>query len=415
MKIAIIGSGISGLTAAYLLNRKHDVTIFEANDYIGGHTHTHKVNIDGKKYSVDTGFIVYNERTYPNFIKLLDLLNVERQLSTMGFSVKSISKDYEYAGESLNSLFAKRSNIFRFGFLRMLYEMYHFGKKADSSGIGLDASVTLGDYLKKEKYSGEFINYFIIPMGAAIWSTPANKVLNMPAYFFIKFFYNHGMLEVINRPNWWVIKNGSSEYIKKIIRGFENKINLSTPVKTVARKNEGIEIQLAKKDETLKFDSVIFATHSDQALEMLENPTDTEKDILSSIPYQKNEVLLHTDSSVLPRRKLSWASWNYQLDSDPALPVVLTYNMNILQSINCKETLCVTLNDHNSVDETKILKKITYHHPLFNGKSIEAQKRKSEISGVNNTHYCGAYWRNGFHEDGVVSALDVCIDFGEQI
>ena len=415
MKIAIIGSGISGLTAAYLLNRKHDVTIFEANDYIGGHTHTHKVNIDGKKYSVDTGFIVYNERTYPNFIKLLDLLNVERQLSTMGFSVKSISKDYEYAGESLNSLFAKRSNIFRFGFLRMLYEMYHFGKKADSSGIELDASVTLGDYLKKEKYSGEFINYFIIPMGAAIWSTPANKVLNMPAYFFIKFFYNHGMLETINRPNWWVIKNGSSEYIKKIIRGFENKINLSTPVKTVARKNEGIEIQLAKKEETLKFDSVIFATHSDQALEMLENPTDTEKDILSSIPYQKNEVLLHTDSSVLPRRKLSWASWNYQLDSDPALPVVLTYNMNILQSINCKETLCVTLNDHNSVDETKILKKITYHHPLFNGKSIEAQKRKSEISGVNNTHYCGAYWRNGFHEDGVVSALDVCKDFGEQI
>ena len=415
MKIAIIGSGISGLTAAYLLNRKHDVTIFEANDYIGGHTHTHKVNIDGKKYSVDTGFIVYNERTYPNFIKLLDLLNVERQLSTMGFSVKSISKDYEYAGESLNSLFAKRSNIFRFGFLRMLYEMYHFGKKADSSGIGLDASVTLGDYLKKEKYSGEFINYFIIPMGAAIWSTPANKVLNMPAYFFIKFFYNHGMLETINRPNWWVIKNGSSEYIKKIIRGFENKINLSTPVKTVARKNEGIEIQLAKKEETLKFDSVIFATHSDQALEMLENPTDTEKDILSSIPYQKNEVLLHTDSSVLPRRKLSWASWNYQLDSDPALPVVLTYNMNILQSINCKETLCVTLNDHNSVDETKILKKITYHHPLFNGKSIEAQKRKSEISGVNNTHYCGAYGRNGFHEDGVVSALDVCKGFGEQI
>ena len=415
MKIAIIGSGISGLTAAYLLNRKHDVTIFEANDYIGGHTHTHKVNIDGKKYSVDTGFIVYNERTYPNFIKLLDLLNVERQLSTMGFSVKSISKDYEYAGESLNSLFAKRSNIFRFGFLRMLYEMYHFGKKADSSGIGLDASVTLGDYLKKEKYSGEFINYFIIPMGAAIWSTPANKVLNMPAYFFIKFFYNHGMLETINRPNWWVIKNGSSEYIKKIIRGFENKIYLSTPVKTVARKNEGIEIQLAKKEETLKFDSVIFATHSDQALEMLENPTDTEKDILSSIPYQKNEVLLHTDSSVLPRRKLSWASWNYQLDSDPALPVVLTYNMNILQSINCKETLCVTLNDHNSVDETKILKKITYHHPLFNVKSIEAQKRKSEISGVNNTHYCGAYWRNGFHEDGVVSALDVCKDFGEQI
>ena len=415
MKIAIIGSGISGLTAAYLLNRKHDVTIFEANDYVGGHTHTHKINIGGKNYSVDTGFIVYNERTYPNFIKLLDLLNVERQLSTMGFSVKSVSQDYEYAGESLNSFFAKRSNIFRFGFLRMLYEMYYFGKKVDSIYQELNVSTTLGDYLSDEKYSSEFINYFIIPMGAAIWSTPANKVLDMPAYFFIKFFYNHGMLEVINRPNWWVIKNGSSEYIKKIIKGFEKKIYLSTQVKKVSRNAAGIEISVTGKDQALEFDSVVFAIHSDQALKILNDPTNAEKDILSSIPYQKNEVLLHTDSSVLPKRKLAWASWNYQLDSDPDLPVVLTYNMNILQSINCKETLCVTLNDYNSVDKSKVLKKITYQHPLFTVVGIDAQKRKSEISGVNNTHYCGAYWRNGFHEDGVLSALDVCKDFGEQL
>ena len=415
MKIAIIGSGISGLTAAYLLNRKHDVTIFEANDYVGGHTHTHKINIGGKNYSVDTGFIVYNERTYPNFIKLLDLLNVERQLSTMGFSVKSVSQDYEYAGESLNSFFAKRSNIFRFGFLRMLYEMYYFGKKVDSIYQELNVSTTLGDYLSDEKYSSEFINYFIIPMGAAIWSTPANKVLDMPAYFFIKFFYNHGMLEVINRPNWWVIKNGSSEYIKKIIKGFEKKIYLSTQVKKVSRNAAGIEISVTGKDQALEFDSIVFAIHSDQALKILNDPTNAEKDILSSIPYQKNEVLLHTDSSVLPKRKLAWASWNYQLDSDPDLPVVLTYNMNILQSINCKETLCVTLNDYNSVDKSKVLKKITYQHPLFTVAGIDAQKRKSEISGVNNTHYCGAYWRNGFHEDGVLSALDVCKDFGEQL
>ena len=415
MKIAIIGSGISGLTAAYLLNRKHDVTIFEANDYVGGHTHTHKINIGGKNYSVDTGFIVYNERTYPNFIKLLDLLNVERQLSTMGFSVKSVSQDYEYAGESLNSFFAKRSNIFRFGFLRMLYEMYYFGKKVDSIYQELNVSTTLGDYLSDEKYSSEFINYFIIPMGAAIWSTPANKVLDMPAYFFIKFFYNHGMLEVINRPNWWVIKNGSSEYIKKIIKGFEKKIYLSTQVKKVSRNAAGIEISVTGKDQALEFDSVVFAIHSDQALKILNDPTNAEKDILSSIPYQKNEVLLHTDSSVLPKRKLAWASWNYQLDSDPDLPVVLTYNMNILQSINCKETLCVTLNDYNSVDKSKVLKKITYEHPIFTVAGIDAQKRKSEISGVNNTHYCGAYWRNGFHEDGVLSALDVCKDFGEQL
>ena len=415
MKIAIIGSGISGLTSAYLLNRNHDVTIFEANDYIGGHTHTHNINIDGKNYSIDTGFIVYNERTYPNFIKLLDQLNIERQLSTMGFSVKSASQDYEYAGESLNTLFAKRSNIFRINFWRMLYEMYHFGKKADSLGSGLDVSMTLGDYLVDENYSSEFINYFIIPMGAAIWSTPANKVLDMPAYFFIKFFYNHGMLELTNRPNWWVIKNGSSEYIKKITIGFEDKIHLSTPVKKVSRVEGGVEIVLFKKDKALKFDSVIFATHSNQALDILDDPSDAEKDILGSIPYQKNNILLHTDSSVLPRRKLAWASWNYQLDSDPNSPVILTYNMNILQTIEANKTFCVTLNDSDSVDKNSILKKITYHHPLFTVKAIEAQKRKSEISGVNNTYYCGAYWRNGFHEDGVVSALDVCSYFGEKL
>ena len=415
MKIAIIGSGISGLTSAYLLNRNHDITVFEANDYIGGHTHTHNIKIKDKEYAVDTGFIVYNERTYPNFIKLLDTLGVERQLSTMGFSVKSASEDYEYAGESLNSLFAKRSNIFRLGFLRMLYEMYRFGKKSDSTGLGLDVSITLGTYLRSENYSNEFINYFIIPMGAAIWSTPANKVLDMPAYFFIKFFYNHGMLEIINRPKWWVIKDGSSAYIKKVIKGFESKINLSSPIRTVSRLDNGIEIETANSKKPLMFDAVVFATHSDQALGMLKDPTEKEKDILSSIPYQKNEVLLHTDSSVLPKRKLAWASWNYQLDSNPESPVVLTYNMNILQSLDCDETFCVTLNDHQSVDKSKVLKKITYHHPLFTVKGIEAQKRKLEISGVNNTYYCGAYWHNGFHEDGVASAIEVCKHFGEQI
>ena len=415
MKIAIIGSGISGLTSAYLLNRNHDITVFEANDYIGGHTHTHNIKIKDKEYAVDTGFIVYNERTYPNFIKLLDTLGVERQLSTMGFSVKSASEDYEYAGESLNSLFAKRSNIFRLGFLRMLYEMYRFGKKSDSTGLGLDVSITLGTYLRSENYSNEFIDYFIIPMGAAIWSTPANKVLDMPAYFFIKFFYNHGMLEIINRPKWWVIKDGSSAYIKKIVKGFESKINLSSPIRTVSRLDNGIEIETANSKKPLMFDAVVFATHSDQALGMLKDPTEKEKDILSSIPYQKNEVLLHTDSSVLPKRKLAWASWNYQLDSNPESPVVLTYNMNILQSLDCDETFCVTLNDHQSVDKSKVLKKITYHHPLFTVKGIEAQKRKLEISGVNNTYYCGAYWHNGFHEDGVASAIEVCKHFGEQI
>jgi predicted NAD/FAD-binding protein len=415
MKIAIIGSGISGLTAGHLLNRKHDISIFEANDYIGGHTHTHKLKVKNKDYSIDSGFIVYNERTYPSFIKLLDQLGVERQLSTMGFSVKSTSEDYEYSGESINSLFAKRSNIFRVSFLKMLYEMYKFGKEADSSGLALNVSTTLGEYLKEKKYSKEFIHYFITPMGAAIWSTPANKVLDMPAYFFIKFFYNHGMLELSNRPNWWVIKNGSSQYISKIIKGFEEKIYLSSAVKKVVRTADGVELFFLKNDKKLNFDAVVFATHSDQALSLLESPSDLEVEILKSFPYQKNEVLLHTDSTVLPKRKLAWASWNYQLDADPNSPVVLTYNMNILQSIQSDQTFCVTLNNHDSVDESKVIKKLNYHHPLFTVAAIAAQKRKHEISGINNTYYCGAYWRNGFHEDGVVSALDVCEHFGEKL
>lgn len=413
MKLAIIGSGISGLTAGHLLNRKHDISIFEANDYIGGHTHTHNLKVRNRDYLIDTGFIVYNERTYPSFIKLLDQLGVERQLSTMGFSVKSTSEDYEYSGESINSLFAKRSNIFRLSFLKMLYEMYKFGKEADSNGLGLNASTTLGEYLKEKKYSKEFIHYFITPMGAAIWSTPANKVLEMPAYFFIKFFYNHGMLEISNRPNWWVIKNGSFQYISKIIKGFEEKIYLSSPIKKVVRTGDGVELFFVKNDKKLNFDAVIFATHSDQALSLLESPSDLEMEILKSFPYQKNEVLLHTDATVLPKRKLAWASWNYQLDADPSAPVVLTYNMNILQSIQSDQTFCVTLNDHDSVDQRKVIKKISYDHPLFTVDAIAAQKRKHEISGINNTYYCGAYWRNGFHEDGVVSALDVCEQFGE--
>ena len=413
MKLAIIGSGISGLTAGHLLNRKHDISIFEANDYIGGHTHTHNLKVRNRDYLIDTGFIVYNERTYPSFIKLLDQLGVERQLSTMGFSVKSTSEDYEYSGESINSLFAKRSNIFRLSFLKMLYEMYKFGKEADSNGLGLNASTTLGEYLKEKKYSKEFIHYFITPMGAAIWSTPANKVLEMPAYFFIKFFYNHGMLEISNRPNWWVIKNGSFQYISKIIKGFEEKIYLSSPIKKVVRTGDGVELFFVKNDKKLNFDAVIFATHSDQALSLLESPSDLEMEILKSFPYQKNEVLLHTDATVLPKRKLAWASWNYRLDADPSAPVVLTYNMNILQSIQSDQTFCVTLNDHDSVDQRKVIKKISYDHPLFTVDAIAAQKRKHEISGINNTYYCGAYWRNGFHEDGVVSALDVCEQFGE--
>jgi predicted NAD/FAD-binding protein len=413
MKIAIIGSGISGLTAAYLLHKNHDIKVFESNDYIGGHTHTHKINLNGRDWEVDSGFIVYNENTYPKFIKLLNALNVETQISSMGFSVKSKKNNLEYAGNSLNALFAQRTNFFKPSFYKMLAQINRFNNEAKVHLEKLDYVTTLKEYLDKNKYSDEFIHFYVIPMGAAIWSTIPSDMFKMPAKFFIKFFKNHGLLQIKNRPKWWVIKGGSKQYIKKIISGYKNSIFLSTPVKYVERSENEVKVIFQNdKKENEVFDKVIFATHSDQALNLLKKPTELESEILSTLPYQKNEVLLHLDDSILPKRKLAWASWNYSMDSDFNSPVALTYNMNILQSLNCEETFCVTLNNHSSINPNKVLKRLTYYHPLFTAKGIQSQSKKHQISGENNTYFCGAYWRNGFHEDGVVSAIDVSKQFG---
>ena len=416
MKIAIIGSGISGLTTGYLLSRNHDITMFEKNDYIGGHTHTHEINHEGKSLSVDSGFIVYNERTYPNFIKLLDQLGVERQLTRMGFSVKSEKDDLEYAGHSLNGLFAQRSNIFRPSFIRMLGSMNRFNQESRKDLPSIDPKMTLGDYLLKHNYSTEFIQHFIIPIGAAIWSTVPTDMMNIPAVFFIRFFENHGLLQIINRPNWWVIKGGSKRYVDKIIAKFKDRIRLSTPVKNVKRDDDLVTISFGIDGENEEnFDAVVFATHSDQSLALLEQPTKDEVEILGSIIYQNNDAVLHFDDTILPKRKTAWSSWNYLLDQDQSKPVALTYNMNILQGIVSSKTFCVTLNTQELIDPEKVIKYLNYEHPLFTLSSLKAQEQKSKISGKNNTYYCGAYWHNGFHEDGVVSALDVCSHFGETL
>ena len=415
MKIAIIGSGISGLTASYLLNRKHDITLFEKNDYIGGHTHTHEIENDNKIWNVDSGFIVYNEKTYPNFIKLLNMLGVERQLTRMGFSVKSPNKNLEYAGHSLNGLFAQRSNLFRPSFIRILGGMKRFNKEARKDLPSLNKEMTLGEYLFKNNFSEEFINNYIIPIGAAIWSTKPSNMLNIPALFFIRFFENHGFLQILDRPKWWVIKGGSKQYVKKIISGFEKDIRLSTSVHTIVRKENSVTIKYGSNNQEEQFDAVVLATHSDQALKLLQKPTEKEKEILSLLPYQRNDAILHYDHSILPKRKLAWSSWNYFLDGNTNDPVALTYNMNILQSLKSSKTFCVTLNKLEMVDKNKTIKNLSYEHPLFTTDGVNAQKRKREISGQNNTFYCGAYWHNGFHEDGVVSALDVCSQFGETL
>ena len=416
MKIAIIGSGISGLTTGYLLSKNHDITMFEKNDYIGGHTHTHEIDHEGKNLSVDSGFIVYNERTYPNFIKLLDQLGVERQLTRMGFSVKSESDDLEYAGHSLNGLFAQRSNFLRPSFIRMLRSMKRFNQEARRDLSSIDPETTLGDYLMSNNYPTEFIQHYIIPIGAAIWSTVPSDMMNIPAVFFIRFFENHGLLQITNRPNWWVIKGGSKKYVDKIISKFKNDIRLSMPVKNVKRNKDLVTINFGSDGEhEEKFDAVVFATHSNQALTLLHQPTKDEEEILGSILYQSNDAILHFDDAILPKRKTAWSSWNYLLDQDQSKPVALTYNMNILQGIVSSKTFCVTLNTQDLIKPEKVIKYLNYEHPLFTLSSIKAQEQKSKISGKNNTYYCGAYWHNGFHEDGVVSALDVCSHFGETL
>ena len=415
MKIAIIGSGISGLTAAYLLHKEHDITVFEANDYIGGHTHTHEIELDKKKWLIDSGFIVYNENTYPNFIKLLQKLKVDTQKTSMGFSVKAPEKNLEYSGGSLNSLFAQRLNIFRPSFLLMLKDIIKFNRLSVAELNSLRESTTIHDFLITHKFSKSFIENYIIPMGAAIWSTAADKTTEMPAVFYIKFFKNHGLLQIFNRPQWFVIKGGSKAYVPKIIAGFKHKILLSTPVKRVIRGKNNIGIVCEKNEATHQFDKVIFATHSDQALALLETPSVEEAKILGALPYQKNIALLHTDVSILPKKKSTWSSWNYLLSKDQSKPVTLTYNMNILQSLRSKVDFLVTLNSNGEISPSKIIKTLVYHHPLFTVEGVEAQKEKGQINGVNNTFYCGAYWGNGFHEDGVNSALDVCKFFDKAL
>ena len=407
--IAIIGSGISGLTSAYLLSKYHNVHLYEKNDYIGGHTHTHELNENSNKLNVDSGFIVYNENTYPNFIKLLDTLKVERQHTEMGFSVKSDIGDFEYAGNSLRSFFAQKSNILKPKFWKMTFDIIRFNKIANNDHEK-KINLSLKEYLNKYSFSKSFTKNYILPMGAAIWSTSPKLMLDMPAYFFIRFFKNHGLLKIADRPQWWVIKNGSNQYVKEIIKPFINHIHLNSKIDTISRK--GAKVYIGIKNKIKEYDSVVISTHSNQALNLLSDPTTDEKNILGNIKYQKNTALIHTDVSILPKRKLAWSSWNYLINQDSNQLVTLTYNMNILQNLKSNKTYCVTINNTKKLNPDKIIKEIIYHHPLFTESSVKAQKQKAIICGCNNTYYTGAYWGYGFHEDGVNSALDVCSKFG---
>jgi predicted NAD/FAD-binding protein len=410
MKIAVIGTGISGNVAAHQLSRDHEVTVFEANDYIGGHTHTHDVEVQGRRYAIDTGFIVFNYRTYPEFTRLLHEMNVEVQPTNMSFSVKHETTGLEYNGNTVNSLFAQRSNLFRPSFLRMVRDILRFNREAVESLHQEDAELPLGEYLHKHGYGREFRDHYIIPMGAAIWSTDAKLMQTFPARFFIRFFHNHGLLTVNDRPVWHVIKGGSRSYLDPLIAPFRDRMRTGTPVETIRRYHDHVEI-VTDRYGVENFDAVFIATHTNEALRMLDNATAAEKQVLGAIPYQKNEAVLHTDISLLPKRRLAWAAWNYHILQHQTDRVALTYNMNILQGIDAPLTFNVTLNNSSAIDPKKIIKRVEYEHPLFTPESVVAQARHDEINGTLRTWYCGAYWRNGFHEDGVVSALDAVEHF----
>ena len=413
MRIAIIGTGISGSLAARLLASEHDVTVYEANGYPGGHANTVDVSLGGRSFQVDTGFMVFNRKTYPNFCRLLEILDVKSQPSDMSFSVRCSRSGLEYQSMSLNGLFAQRSNALRPSFLGMLRDIARFNRlsaQAVRSGELKDGR-TVGNFLRQCDVGKPFVQNYLTPMAAAIWSAEPGSILDFPAEFMIGFFANHGLIQLRNRPQWRTIVGGSRQYVAALLSPISARVRLHTPVRSVTRSPEGVLVTAS--DGTVKlFDRVVLATHADQTLGLLADATETEREVLSAFPYQSNEAVLHTDTRLLPRRRRAWASWNYHVRTGSEGCASVTYDLSRLQRHDTPTPILLTLNETTSIDPAKVLRRFTYHHPAYSRGSIAAQQRHTEISGQNKTHYCGAYWGYGFHEDGVNSALAVARDFG---
>ncbi len=420
-KIAVIGSGIAGITASHLLNPKHEVHLFESATRLGGHTATVDISTASGRYAIDTGFIVFNDWTYPNFIKLLDRAGVSWRDTEMSFSVRNDQNGLEYNGRDFARLFAQKRNLFRPSFYRMLLEIVRFNREAPRL-LALpenhpDSTITIGAFLSRGKYSQTFAENYAMAMGAAIWSASFEQMRDFPARFFIAFFKNHGMLSVNDRPVWRTIEGGSRSYIAPLLRGMENRIHLNTPVTSVTREPSQVRITvLGARPRDEVFDQVVFACHSDTVREILKDPSDDEREVLSDLDYQPNDVVLHTDTSILPKTKATWAAWNYWIPKASLARASVTYHMNILQGIRSPETFLVSLNLDSSIDPSKILGRYIYDHPKFTLRTVAAQKRWGEISRVETrTHFAGAYWSYGFHEDGVRSGMRVAESLGSPL
>ncbi|HEX3688875.1 MAG TPA: FAD-dependent oxidoreductase [Solirubrobacteraceae bacterium] len=417
MRIAIVGAGVSGLVTAHLLDSSHEVTVFEAADYAGGHANTVRVDTAHETHHVDTGFIVFNDRNYLHFERLLARLEVASQPSPMSFGVSDGRGDFEYTGASANGLFAKRAHLVTPWFHRMVADMARFNRAAREllrDGTADGGGPSLGQWLEQQRFSRPFIDRLIVPQASAVWSADPRQMWTFPARFLAEFFDNHGMLSFRDRPRWRTVSGGSARYVDALLARFRGRVRLGTPVSAVRRSEQGVLVTPHGGEPDL-FDEVVLATHSDQALALLADASDGERQLLSAIPYQANEAVLHTDTSILPRRRRAWASWNYHLSDAPAGRTAVTYHMNRLQALRAEREFCVTLNRTGDIDPAHVIRRIDYAHPVYTREGVAAQRRLADINGRNHTHFCGAYWGWGFHEDGVVSALRVAERFGARL
>lgn len=412
MRIAIIGSGISGLVCAWKLGRDHEVTLYEANDYLGGHTHTHTVEQDGQQYAVDSGFIVHNPLNYPHFTALLTELGVTSQPTTMSFSVHKEANDLAYNATSLDTLFCQRRNLVSPRFLGMVRDLMRFYRESPALLSSPEPGPTLGEYLAQHRYGDAFRTDHLIPMASALWSSPASRILEFPARYLVRFMANHQMLRISGRPQWRVVQGGSRSYIDAMRQRWTVRERLNCAVRAVRRLPGGV--QVATREGLEHPDEVVFACHSDQALALLADPTPQEREVLGAITYQDNDVVLHTDARLLPRQRKAWAAWNAYVPADPEAPCSVSYCMNLLQGITSPRPFIVTLNRSDAIDPAAVLARMRYHHPVYTHESVAAQARRAEISGKRRSWYAGAYWGWGFHEDGVASALDVVRGIQEQ-
>ena len=410
MRIAIVGSGISGLSAAWLLSRQHDVVLFEANDYLGGHTDTHRVEVDGRTLDVDTGFIVHNPGNYPLLTRLFDELGVATQPTTMGFSVQDARSGLEYNATSLDGLFCQRRNLASPRFWGMLRDLARFYRAAPALLDDDRPGPSLGEYLDANRYGAAFRDQHLVPMASALWSSPEQSVLGFPAKYLVQFMANHHMLQLTGRPEWRVVRGGSRRYVETMMARWDVQVRLSSPVRGIVRDAQGVSLRCDAGSE--RFDQVVLACHSDQALALLGDASDGEREILGAIRYQANDTVLHTDARLLPRHRKAWAAWNAHLPADPALACTVSYCMNLLQGLPGDTPLIVTLNRTRDIDPARILQRRQYAHPVHTHAAVAAQARRHEIQGVQRTWFAGAYWGWGFHEDGIRSGVDVAQGLG---